>query len=178
MPLPQLSPVCPRGFEEWPEPPVQQQPLLAYVDSTPVDSRVLEAIRDSLEPLFQLQLVPLISSPPMSSPHLRPTDRRNTLAGMEISNRGGVYRSGASVKASMLKDEDGEDVTARALETIVDMLKVELSPDVGAAMCSLFNIDDDLENEVEESLLAYGGIGALDQAEDHDGAATATTIAT
>ncbi|KAE8777542.1 hypothetical protein D1007_49653 [Hordeum vulgare] len=64
-----------------------------------------------------------------------------------------------------------EDTWVRKM--VHDMFKYEMSPDIVAAMCALVKIDHGLENKVEESLLAHGSTGALDRAEDHDGAAAA-----
>ncbi|KAE8769593.1 Polycomb group RING finger protein 3 [Hordeum vulgare] len=96
-----------------------------------------------------LQPVPLISSPPPP-----PTSSL-------------VWHS--PVKGSVLQASPCGQVAKAA--TFVDKFKDELPPDVIAVMCALFKIDDKLQNDVEDALIAHGGIDALDHTKHLDEAA-------
>ncbi|KAE8815770.1 hypothetical protein D1007_06831 [Hordeum vulgare] len=74
--------------------------------------------------------------------------------------------------------KDGEDVTPHALEAFAAKFMDQLSQDVLASMQALFKIDNELETEVEEALLAHGGNDVLDHDDVQDGATAVAVLVT
>ncbi|KAI4991694.1 hypothetical protein ZWY2020_040080 [Hordeum vulgare] len=74
--------------------------------------------------------------------------------------------------------KDVEDYIARAFKAFATKFKDQLSQGVLASMRALFNIDDELEMEMEEALLAHSGNDALDHDIAQDGAVVAAVLVT
>jgi hypothetical protein len=130
--------------------------------------------------LFNRVQQPLLSLP-MSSPPVRPANRRKTLAGVDIAWVGGfsLRRTSERLKARRKaapvgkKAEEfvcvglgiiknGEVVTEQAMKEFARRFKGRVPEDVLGAMRALFKIGDDEDDEMEAALLGLGGADALD----------------
>ena len=112
-----------------------------------------------LAPLFVQATMPLLLSPPVQQSRAL-TNRRKTLAGMDIDCNGGfsLRRSSARIKARRqaapaTKEaqafvcrglgivKDGEDVTERAMKELADQFKDQVPGTVISALRALFQLD-------------------------------------
>jgi hypothetical protein len=182
------DPARPPGFEASPE---QRTPVFGDGESparTPSSPRLGSVSRQAtandaqvLAPLFSSAQVPILPSPPMSSPPTRPCPRRKTMAGTTIARTYGFSLRQAKSKenarrkaAPVAKNaelmlckglgivQDGEVITERAMQEFAKRFQGRIPDDVLGAMRALFKLDDEQDDEVDEALLAHGGAGALD----------------
>ncbi|KAI4973228.1 hypothetical protein ZWY2020_028936 [Hordeum vulgare] len=73
--------------------------------------------------------------------------------------------------------KDGEDVTPHTRSFAAKFMD-QLSQDVLSSIQALFKIDNELEMEVEEALLAHGGNDVLDHDDVQDGATAVAVLVT
>ncbi|XBI09327.1 hypothetical protein VPH35_136903 [Triticum aestivum] len=124
-----------------------------------------------------------ILATPKSPPPRPPTARRKTLAGVKISNKGGlslqkIKRAGsqAALPAAKAAEKlvcrslgiirDGEDVTEATLADFTAKIKEQLAPELIMAMRDFFHLDYSAVNSVEDALIDHGGEGALEMTQD------------
>ncbi|KAK1684747.1 hypothetical protein QYE76_045595 [Lolium multiflorum] len=182
------EPARPPGFETSPE---RRTPVFGDGDSpacTPSSPRQYSVIwhataheEQDLPPLFTAAQVPLLSSPPMSSPPIHPCPRRKTMAGTTIARTYGFSLRQAKSKANARRKtapiaknaeimlckglgivQDGKVITERAMNEFAKRFQGRISDDVMGAMRALFKLDDGHEDEVDEALLGHGGADTLD----------------
>ncbi|KAM0852095.1 hypothetical protein ACQ4PT_051995 [Festuca glaucescens] len=177
-----VVPERPPGFEATPEP---RTPPLALVGSPartpqPVRVTMVAAAGAPLAPLFTRVQEPLLS-PPMSSPPVRPANRRKTMAGVDIARTGGfslrrtserikarrkaapvAKKAEAFVCAGLGIVKDGEVVTEQAMKEFARRFKGRVPKDVLGVMRALFKIGDEEDDELDAALLGLGGADALD----------------
>lgn len=183
---PLLSPSRPPGFQSSPTPPLICVGPLQRTPS-PVRGRQDKTPEDPVESLFEVRQQSIFATPP-SPPPRPPTARRKTLAGVQISRKGGlslqrIKRPGASavaVPAAKVAEKlvcrtlgitrDGKDVTEATLDEFTSKFKDQLAPEVIMAMREFFHLDDSAVNGVEDALLDHGGEGALELAQLGDAA--------
>lgn len=149
-----------------------------------------EVAATSLLPLFAPCQQPLLS-PPFSSPPVRPTNRRKTLAGATIgrtvgftlrkkSERFKSRRKAAPVaraaETAVCRGlgiiQDGEVVTELAMAEFARRFEGQVQGQVLQAMRVLFKVDTPEQEAVDDALINHGGAAALDHSLE-DGDATA-----
>jgi hypothetical protein len=169
----------PPGFEATPEPRTPPLLLVGSPVRTPVPNTAASH-QPQMPSLFTRVQQPLLS-PPMSSPPVRPANRRKTLSGVDIARAGGfsLRRTSERLKARRKaapvgkKAEEfvcvglgiiknGEVVTEQAMKEFARRFKGRVPEDVLGAMRALFKIGDDEDDEMEAALLGLGGADALD----------------
>lgn len=145
-----------------------------------------DAVPPVLEPLFQRQQEALLPSPAWTPPR-PPAARRKTLAGVSIDRSGCgllIRRSSTRLSAKArarappvaLQAEalvcrnlgiiqDGQDITAAALDALKNLLKEEISDSTMVALRKLFKLDDQEAEAIEDALVSHGGDHALDHEE-------------
>lgn len=178
----------PPGFESSPTVLVSS----ASPDRTPVHSSDGLPVQP-LAPLFSRPRSPLIS-PPMSSPPVRPTARRKTLAGVDMVRTVGfsLRRTSARLRekrkavpvakkaeALVCKGlgiiQDGEEVTEQAMNEFARRFDGQVPENVLAAIRALFKVGSPEDDEFDEALIRHGGAAALDIEQDME-AATANVV--
>ena len=118
-----------------------------------------------------------------SPPPRRPATRRKTLAGVDITRSGKVGfslrrssdRVRARRKAAPIAKEaetfvcrglgiinDGQIVTAAALNEFADMFKDQVEPSVNTKLRILFKLDSATDTAVDDAMINHGGAQALD----------------
>ena len=113
---------------------------------------------------------------PASTPPLRPTNRRKTLAGFDIvstvrtSDRLKAKRRAAPIakqaEALLCRQlgvsNDVNQVTEEAVRDFISMFQKELPSVAIAALRALFRLDCNLVAAVEDALVAHGGAAAAE----------------